>query len=506
VSITLVLVGFLTTPLLTHDLGILRYGVWALIGSLIPYIELLELGFANATVAFVTKHLELNEEDAVHRILNTSFLILSLLGLLAFGIVVVVAIFLPDLISSIPKDLMDQARVLLLLLAFDMAVSIPMDTFGGALCALQRFDLLNFSQITVTLAQATAWVIVLSLHGGLVLLGVVTVAISLVGQVVRMLMVRRLLPRFRLSPRAFDRALLRSFTVLSGWYSLLQGSDAVLGGADVVIVAAAAGVRAAAVYSVAQRLGQLPVKIVMPRVFLLFTKATQLTARGDGAGLREAIEQITRLVLALAVPAALTLGLLAGPTIRAWVGPEYHQAALIIGVMCIAGCIQSWALTLRTALSGSGSPRISALVYATETVVHVALGIILARRYGAIGMAIAVLIGVVVLEGAILLPVAYRKLDTSLRNGLFAAIRALALPGLGAGAAAWLLGRGQGPLMTFTYTHGKITGLLVVAAAGIATLGVFYALFFFVGLQAGERHRFVAWSHTQVGRLDARRR
>src|ERR1700727_1404262 len=66
VQVTLVAVGFLTTPPLIHHLGIIRYGVWALIGSLIPYLELLELGFANATIAFVTKHLEQDEDDKVH--------------------------------------------------------------------------------------------------------------------------------------------------------------------------------------------------------------------------------------------------------------------------------------------------------------------------------------------------------------------------------------------------------------------------------------------------------
>src|ERR1700691_4073008 len=89
VQVTLVLVGFLTTPLLTHELGIVRFGVWALIGSLIPYLELLELGFANATIAFVTKHLELDDDEMVHATLNTSFLILAMLGCLAFVIVIV---------------------------------------------------------------------------------------------------------------------------------------------------------------------------------------------------------------------------------------------------------------------------------------------------------------------------------------------------------------------------------------------------------------------------------
>src|SRR5580698_9392806 len=65
VAIVLVAVGFVTTPILTHQLGILRYGVWALIGSLIPFLEILELGFASATTAFVSRHLELQDNDQV---------------------------------------------------------------------------------------------------------------------------------------------------------------------------------------------------------------------------------------------------------------------------------------------------------------------------------------------------------------------------------------------------------------------------------------------------------
>ena len=42
-----------------------------------------------------------------------------------------------------------------------------------------------------------------------------------------------------------------------------------------------------------------------------------------------------------------------------------------------------------------------------------ALGIVLASRYGALGMAWAVLISVVVMEGVLMLPLTYRQLGDS---------------------------------------------------------------------------------------------
>jgi O-antigen/teichoic acid export membrane protein len=503
VVVVLVVVGFVTTPILTHQLGILRYGVWALIGSLIPFLELLELGFASATVAFVSRHLELEDDEKVAATLNTSFLCLSALGVLAFAGVVVFAIFLPDLITSIPKSLVGQAQFLLLLLAFDMAISIPMDTYGGALCALQRFDLLNYSLIAVMVAQALGWVVVLWLHGGLIALGAVTVAISLAGQASRGVMVHRLLPWFHLSLRRFDRSLLRTFTAASGRYSVLQVADAVIALSDVLIVGAAAGVRAAAIYAVAQRLGLLPARIVQPRTTLLFSKAGQLAARDNRSGLRDSTDEVVRYVQYLAIPAAIALGFLAGPTIEAWVGPLYREAATVIGLLCLAAVVQVWALTLRNVLSGSGRPTLAAVLYSIEAVLHVSLGIALASRYGATGMAEAVLISVVVMEGMLMLPLAYRRIEDSFARRARRAVRTLGLPALVTGALAWVLGRGAGPHFAFTDSHGRLLGLTAVAAAAVALLAVFYALLL-VCLPSDQRQRLVARSRSSLGRFTAR--
>jgi len=503
VAVALVVVGFITTPILTHQLGILRYGVWALIGSLIPFLELLELGFANATVAFVSRHLELEDNDKVGATLNTSFLVLSVLGIVAFAGVVVFAIFLPDIITSIPKSLVGQARFLLLLLAFDMAVSIPMDTFGGALLALQRFDLLNYSLIAVIVSQAVGWVIVLWLHGGLVALGVVTVAISLVGQMSRLVIVHRLLPWFHISLRRFDRRLLRAFTSASSRYSIVEISDAVIGLSDVLIVGAAAGVRAAAIYAVAQRLGLLPVRIVQPRTFLLIPKAGQLSARDDRSGLRDSTDEVVRFVQYLSIPTAIALGFLAGPTTEAWVGPLYREAAPVIGLLCLAGVVQAWAQTLRNALNGAGRPTLAAVLYGVEAVLHVFLGILLASRYGALGMAEATLIGVVVMEGMFMLPLAYRLLGDSFHRRAFRAVRTLGLPAIATGGLAWALGRGGGPLFVFTDTHGRIVGLSAVAAAGVALMAVFYTLLL-VSLPSVERQWILVRIRASLGRFTAR--
>ena len=502
-AVALVAVGFVTTPILTHQLGIVRYGVWALIGSLIPFLEILELGFASATMAFVSRHLELEDDEAVASTLNTSFLCLSALGIVALAGVIVFAIFLPDIITSIPKNMVGQAQFLLLLLAFDMAISIPMDTFGGALSAMQRFDLLNYSLMAVTVSQAVGWVIVLSLHGGLIALGIVTVAVSLVGQVSRLVMVHRLLPWFRLSLRRFDRDVVKRFTAATGWYSLAQISEAVIGLSDILIVGAAAGVQAAAIYSVGQRLALLPQRIVQPRSALLFTKAGQLAARDNQAGLRDATDEVVRFVQCLSVPAAIVLGFLAGPAVEVWVGPLYQEAAPVIGLLCLAAVIQAWAQAVSLSISGAGRPTLSSILYGSEAVLHVALGIALAARYGALGMAEAVLISVVVMEGTLMLPLLYRQLGDSVVRRVLHTVRILGLPTAVTAGLAWAVGRGGGPLYAFTASHIRVVGFVGVVAAGAALMVVFYALLL-VSVPADQRHQLLSRFRGTLSRVATR--
>ena len=143
---------------------------------------------------------------------------------------------------------------------------------------------------------------------------------------------------------------------------------------DVLIVGAAAGVRAAAVYAVAQRLAVLPARVVQPRSALLFTKAGQLAARDNRSGLRETTHQVVRFVQYLSMPAAIVLGFLAGPAIEVWVGPLYREAAPVIGLLCIAAVVQAWAQALSLAISGAGRPTLPSILYGIEAALHVALG------------------------------------------------------------------------------------------------------------------------------------
>lgn len=62
--------GIVLTPFLLDRLGTVAFGVWALAGTVIGYLELFELGFGRATVKLIAEDAG-RRPDAVVRTLNT---------------------------------------------------------------------------------------------------------------------------------------------------------------------------------------------------------------------------------------------------------------------------------------------------------------------------------------------------------------------------------------------------------------------------------------------------
>src|SRR5262249_36731241 len=156
----LALIGLVTTPILVRYLGTERYGVWVLVSAIALYLELLEFGFGTATVKYVAEFTGRGDDAGVRRTVTTSFWVLCVPGLGALVLGAVIAVVFPS-IFHLDADIATAARILLVLVVIDLAISIPCDTFGGTLVGLQRYDLVNATMAAVTVAQAVGWWLVL---------------------------------------------------------------------------------------------------------------------------------------------------------------------------------------------------------------------------------------------------------------------------------------------------------------------------------------------------------
>ena len=480
-------VSLIVTPIMVHGLGKTEYGIWVLVGSTVLYLDLFNLGFGRATVKYVAEYHALGNAELVRRTIATSFLVLAVPGVIALGCGVGLAFLFPA-IFHIPGRLEGTATVLVLLVVFDLVVSIPGDTFGSTLIALQRYDLLNATLVTVTFAQAVAWVVIVETGGGLIALGVATIALSLAGQFARYLLVRKLVPGVSIAPRLFDRAFVRPLARLSGWIAVTDVSGFVIARIDTIIVGIVVSVPAAAVYAVGQKLALLAGRAVSPAVETLFPFASERAAQGDRAALTRMVSVGTRLSVALALPTATALITLATPVLRAWVGPQFTHAALVVALLAGATAITALTDPSVFVLRGVGEARATALFVALEAVLNLSLSIGLGLWFGITGVAAGTFAAAAIVHLGGFLPYVCRRFGIPLVSLLVSLLRAHG-PAVLVAVAVAVAARRAG-----------LHGLAVVCLAGAAVVVAYLAVFVAVGLTSDERRYLFARARR---RLDA---
>jgi O-antigen/teichoic acid export membrane protein len=401
-------IALLVTPILVHHLGVERYGIWALVGSIALYLELLEFGFGTATVKYVAEFAGAGNLNGVRGTIATSFWVLAVPGFVALLLGGALAAVFPAIFNLSPS-LVDAARILLLLVITDLALSIPSDTFGGTLIGLQRYDLLNASIVGTSVAQAIAWTIILASGGGLVALGVATLALGLAGQASRYLIARRHVPRLSIAPRLIDRTIVRSLASLSGWYAMIDLAVIVVQRIDVIIVGLVVNVPAAGVYAVGQKLAFAVEQVIAPVTKGFLPHASELASRDDESQLRNAIVTGTRISFAVAAPLCLALGFLAGPLVHAWVGAGFDDARLVVVYLVVAAGVGALTRPGFLMLQGVGTARPTAFIRGGEAILNLGLSIELGRRWGLTGVAFATMVAGALTNLGLLLPLICRR-------------------------------------------------------------------------------------------------
>jgi glycosyltransferase involved in cell wall biosynthesis/O-antigen/teichoic acid export membrane protein len=474
-AVTIVL-AIVMTPVLVHGLGKEGYGLWTLIGSLVVYLEAFNLGFGTAAMRYVGEAWTLGQRERARRAVATAVYILAIPGIVALLVGCVLALSVTSLFN-IPHGQEGAAALLMLIVAVDLSLSIPFDVFGGVLIMRNRFELLNATLIAVALLQAAGWILVLSLGGGLVALGITTVALSLTAQIVRYFMARRLMGGMSLAPRLFDRSLVRPLGTMSFWVAVAEIMLIVIQRIDVVVVAAVVSVPAAGVYAVGAKLAQLATQAVLPMANTFFPHATALAARRDDIGLARLITAGTRLLIALAAPALILLVFLAPQAIEVWVGPGFGNAAVVTMLLAATTVVWSFTHTGTFVLRGVGDVKPAALIMTAEAILNIALSVALGLTMGLAGVALGTLIAASVTHLGLLLPYVCRRFGVSFVRLVGSVVRAQLIPCAAAAAVG-------------VYLHRHNEDSIPLLFAGGLLVAIVYAIAFVpTGLTRAERAR-----------------
>lgn len=421
---------FLVTPLLVHSLGNRLYGFWTLVGAIVGYYGVLDLGLTAAAARYLSQAMGRDEPGELDRVASTA---LGLFCAGGAGVLAVTALSLkacPLLASGA-----SEARLLQQLIAImgaAAAVGFPAKVFSGLLTAGIRYDILSAISILRIVLYNAGIYLCLRAGRGVVAVALVALAATLVQYAASYGAAKARFPSLRLSASLFDRSKARAMLDY-GWKILFcQAGDILRFRLDSVVIAGFLGASLVTPYAVGVRLVEGFTRLVRSTVGMMFPVFSRYEGRGDYDAIRSALLRTTKLSAVLSGFIGLSAMFYGRAFVRRWMGPGFDDSYWVAVILCAALLLdlpQSPGIQL---LFGVSKHAFYARLNVCEGLANLALSVLLLKPFGILGVALGTLVEMAFFK-LLLLPAYVCKtagvpLRAYLLEGVFLSLLKTALP------------------------------------------------------------------------------
>jgi len=174
-TVVSILVGLISVPIGLHYFGVVRYGIWAVISSIIAYLGLSNLGITTAATTLTAKASEPFEQWVV---LRRSLFLLLISSAVVLALVLGIAHFYPGWVvalGKVPADLQGEAAEAGVAIAILFLLNLPLTVFSAGFIGRQKLYWERFYASLTAIAGLLALVLtVFLLKGNLITLALFT--------------------------------------------------------------------------------------------------------------------------------------------------------------------------------------------------------------------------------------------------------------------------------------------------------------------------------------------
>ncbi len=401
-----VVISLIYTPAMLKLLGQSEYGLYNTVASTISMLSLLSLGFNSGYIRCYSKYRRNNDVEAIWK-LNGLFLIVFLI----IGVVALVCgIFLSFNLELVFLDGLtvseyQVAKILMQLLAFNLAISFPMSVFSNIISANERFVFLKVISIIKTVLSPLVTLPLLLLGFRSIAMVVVTLLFAIVTDLVYMYyVITKLHNRFVFHD--FEKGIFLNLFTYTAFIAINMIVDQINWNVDKVLLGRYKGTDAVAVYSIGYTLYQHYMmfstsisSVFTPRIHRIVTETSNDTLAQR--------KQLTELFIKVGRIQFILLGLVASGVAffgkdfitRYWAGSEYGESyyvALLLILSASIPLIQNIGIEIQRA---QNKHRFRAIVYTAMAIINLGISIVLCQRYGAIGSAFGTAISLFLANG-----------------------------------------------------------------------------------------------------------
>lgn len=465
-------------PYVVHRIGDAAAGIWLLLGSVTGYMGLLELGLVPALAQSVAADTGRGDREGLNEAASTTLTLLCTLATIPL-----LSLFaVPWLVQmlNVPANLVGQARIVFLVAIIGFALRMPLATFQAVLLGRQRQDRCNQLWILIVAAKFVGAVVLLAAGFGLVAIVAMEALVHLAAGIPQSRWAFGEVPGLKLRWRLASLGRAKSLVSFGGTLLVVSVCSLVTEQTNRLVIAAFLPVAMVTYFAAGWKLYQLAYSIPTTLVQAVSPLAAHLHGCGDREGLRKLFLRMTKYTTGLAWPLVMSLGFCAAFLLRIWMGPTFAVHFRVVQVLLVAFVVTAYNHAGYSILVGT--KRIGPVLWRyqlPQAVLTFALSVWLVGKLGIVGVAVATLLPVLLLEYFFL-----SFLLSELGVGWATFLRQVVLPGAGPALAAF------SPL-GLAYWAWDPSSVGVLAVAALCSL-LYAVLFWTLSLAPAERAELLA--------------
>lgn len=475
------IIGLLYTPYMLRMLGQNEYGLYSLVASVVAYLTVLDLGFANAIVRYTAKFRAEGKLKEQYEMFGMFFLLYCIIGIIALLIGLGLYFNVGNLFGATMNDTdLGKIRVMLLLMVFNLAFTFPMSIWGAIITAYEDFIFQKLVNIARIILNPLVMVVLLSLGYKAIAMVVVLTLFNVATLCINAWYCRHKL-KIKVRFAHFKWNFFQEVSVYSFWIFLNAIMDRIYWSTGQFVLGMVAGAATVAVYAVAIQLQHIYLTFSTAISGVFLPKVTAMVAKGNDekaiSDLFIRTGRIQYIIMAFILTGFILFG---RPFINLWAGSGYEDAyiiALLFFIPLTVPLIQNLGITI---LQARNQMKFRSILYVIIALCSLVISIPLAKDYGGIGCAVGTSIALVIGQIIAMNVYYYRKIHIDIPR-FWKEIFRMSLPPLCIGGLSWIV------IQYISLEQGlTLTWAIIVFSI------IYISIFWFTGMNVYERNLFAA--------------
>ena len=324
------LVGLLYTPYMLRMMGQSEYGLYSLVASVISYLTVLDLGMGNAIVRYTAKFRAEGKTSEQYEMFGMFLVLYVVIGVIAFIIGLGLYFNVDTLFgATMTIEELHKARIMILFLIFNLAVTFPMSIFGSIITAYEQFVFPKVVNIMRVILNMLIMICLLEMGYKAVAMVILQTVFNILTLVINYFYCKYRL-KIKIFFRNFKWEFLKEVSIYSFWIFLNVIMDRIYWSTGQFILGAFVSTAAVAVFAVAIQLEHIYMQFSTAIAGVFLPKITGMVARNDSrkeiSDLFIRTGRIQYIVIALILTGFIIFG---HDFIYLWAGADYESAYII---------------------------------------------------------------------------------------------------------------------------------------------------------------------------------